>query len=93
MKIAAVIAAILLGGWLLHLWINRLFERGRQERLASYSKKASGPGSVGNFFLEMQTFLEPDKRHVVEIGKRHWEEQDGEGEGGPVPRQSTDDPP
>ena len=35
-----------------------------------YRKKHSSGGAIGNAFLELQAFLEPSKRHVVEERKR-----------------------
>ncbi len=35
-----------------------------------YRKRRSSGGAIGNAFLELQAFLEPSKRHVVEERKR-----------------------
>ena len=35
-----------------------------------YRNKHSSGGAIGNAFLELQAFLEPSKRHVVEERKK-----------------------
>lgn len=63
MKALIIAVSIILGGVLLHLlalWMERkgwiYYQRNRPSRTA-----------LGNAFLEVQSILEPDKKHVVEV--------------------------
>ncbi len=45
-----------------------------------YRKKRGSSGSLGAACLEMQTLLEPSKRHVLEISRKEDSEQSDSGD-------------
>jgi hypothetical protein len=45
-----------------------------------YRKKRGSSGTLGTAFLEMQTLLEPGKRHVIEIVRKDDSEQNDTGD-------------
>ena len=45
-----------------------------------YRKRHSSGGAIGNAFLELQAFLEPSKRYVVEERKRIKKDEQDSGE-------------
>ena len=44
-----------------------------------YRKKRGSPGGAGQAFLEIQSMLEPSKKHVLEIMQKEDDEQDDQG--------------
>jgi hypothetical protein len=58
-----------------------------------YRKKKSSPGSVGNAFLEIQKFLEPSKKYVLQIRKEEKREQEETGNLNPEADDSDDQEP
>lgn len=65
MKAIVIAVAILLGGMLLHLlalWMER-------KGWIYYKHNKPSSNALGNAFLEVQSILEPDKKHVIEIKK------------------------
>ena len=45
-----------------------------------YRTKRSSSGAIGNAFLELQSFFEPSKRHVIEERKRIKKDQQQSGD-------------
>jgi hypothetical protein len=45
-----------------------------------YHKKKASPGSAANAFLELQSFMEPSKKHVIQVQREEREEDDGDAE-------------
>jgi hypothetical protein len=45
-----------------------------------YQKRQGSSGSFGAAFLEVQTMLEPSKRHVLEMRQRQESEEDNSGD-------------
>jgi hypothetical protein len=83
MKAIPLVLALLLGGAALHflaLWLER---RG----WLYYKHRKSSSTRLGNAFLEIQSILEPNKRHIIAVRdemKRESEQpgdEPGEGDG------------
>ena len=69
MKLALIALALLACGALLHLLFRWMEDKG----WIYYQRNRPSRTALGNAFLEIQSILEPDKKHVVEIrrdGKR-----------------------
>jgi hypothetical protein len=65
MKLAVIAVAIILGSVLLHLlalWAER---RG----WIYYKHTKPSHSALGNAFLEVQSILEPNKKHIIEVKK------------------------
>ena len=65
MKLAVIAIAIILGSLLLHLlalWAER---RG----WIYYKHTKPSRSALGNAFLEVQSILEPNKKHIIEVKK------------------------
>lgn len=45
-----------------------------------YRRKRGGSGSLGAAFLEVQSMLEPSKKHVLEISRKDESEDDDSGD-------------
>lgn len=69
----AGIAAALFALHLLALWMER---RG----WIYYVKKQGSGGATGNAFLEIQSLLQPETRHVLEMRQEQRVKSDAEGE-------------
>jgi len=67
--------------------LDRLFLYLESRGWIYYRKKKPSPGSVGNAFLEIQQFLEPSKKYVVQIKKEEKRDQQGSGD---LPPESED---
>lgn len=50
--------------------IHRLASWAEDRGWIFYRKKKAGGGTVGNALLELQAFLEPSKRHIIEERKK-----------------------
>jgi hypothetical protein len=65
MKLAIIAVAIIIGAVLLHLlalWAER---RG----WIYYKHTKPSRSALGNAFLEVQSILEPNKKHIIEVKK------------------------
>ena len=65
MKLVIIALAIIIGGVLLHvlaLWMER-----KGWIYYKYNKPSSN--ALGNAFLEVQSILEPNKKHIIQIKK------------------------
>jgi hypothetical protein len=77
MKLAVIAIAIIIGSLLLHLlalWAER---RG----WIYYKHTRPSRSALGNAFLEVQSILEPNKKHIIEIKKEQKREDGEKGEG------------
>ncbi len=45
-----------------------------------YRRKRGGSGSLGTAFLEVQSMLEPSKKHILEISQKDESEDDDSGD-------------
>jgi hypothetical protein len=84
MKLAVIAAAIILGFVLLHhaaLWMER-------KGWLYYKYNKPSRSSLGNAFLEIQSILEPDKKHMVEIKKEQKRDDAETGKGNPPKKPS-----
>lgn len=65
MKMIIILIALITGGVLLHLlalWMER-------KGWIFYKHTKPSRSSLGNAFLEVQSILEPNKKHIIEIKK------------------------
>jgi len=85
MKILLWIAA---GGLLLFL-LDKLFLWMERKGWIYYRKKKPNRSSLGNAFLEIQSFLEPSKKIMVEVKKDEKKEQE---ESGDPPKPGEENP-
>lgn len=67
MYFAGVIVGVLLLVWLFHLVLRRMEDRGD---LILTSKSDSLYRSVGNAVLDVESSLQPQKRHVLEAKRK-----------------------
>lgn len=74
MKVLLVVAAVLLGGYVLH----RLALGAEARGWIYYRKRRGSSGTLGNAFLEIQSMVEPSKRIVVEERRREVKVEDDE---------------
>ena len=51
-------------------FIHRLASWAEDRGWLYYRKKKAGGGTLGNALLELQAFLEPSKRHIIEERKK-----------------------
>ncbi len=65
MKLIIIAMAIILGGVLLHLLALWMERRG----WIYYKHNAPSGTRLGTAFLEIQSILEPNKKHIIEIKK------------------------
>jgi hypothetical protein len=65
MKAAIIAVSIILGGMLLHLLALWLERRG----WLYYKHTRPSRTALGNAFLQVQSLLEPDRKHLVELRK------------------------
>jgi hypothetical protein len=65
--LAGVIVGVLLFVWLFHLLLRRMEDRGD---LILTSKSDSLYRSVGNAVLDVESSLQPQKRHVLEAKRK-----------------------
>ncbi len=75
MKIIVGLIAFVSGSYLLHrtaLWMEA---RG----WIYYRRRHGSSGAIGNAFMEVQSLLEPGKRHVVQVKRAEAVEQDPDG--------------
>ncbi|MCZ7583030.1 MAG: hypothetical protein M5R36_06675 [Deltaproteobacteria bacterium] len=71
-KIAIVVVALLV--------VDRLLLALEKRGLIYWRKRKASPGTVGNALLELQSMLEPSKKHVVEQRKNEQTEKEAEGD-------------
>jgi hypothetical protein len=45
-----------------------------------YHKKQGSPGTAAQAWLELQSFIEPSKKHVIQVQREEREEDDGDAE-------------
>jgi hypothetical protein len=45
-----------------------------------YHKKKASPGTAASAWLEMQSLIEPGKKHVIQVQREEHEEDDGDAE-------------
>ncbi len=65
MKLAIIALAIIFSGVLLHLlalWMER-------KGWIYYKHNKPSSNALGNAFLEVQSILEPNKKHIIEVKK------------------------
>jgi len=65
MKLVIIAAAIIAGSVLLHvlaLWMER-------KGWIYYKHNKPSSNALGNAFLEVQSILEPNKKHIIEVKK------------------------
>jgi len=65
MKLVIIALAIIVGGVLLHflaLWMER-------KGWIYYNHNKPSSNALGNAFLEVQSILEPNKKHIIEVKK------------------------
>lgn len=77
MRLAIIIVAIIAGGILLHLlalWMER-------KGWIYYKHNKPSSSALDNAFLEVQSILEPNKKHIIEIKKEQKREDEDKGEG------------
>jgi len=43
-----------------------------------YHKKKASPGTAASAWLQLQSLVEPSKKHVLQVEREEYEEQDGE---------------
>lgn len=72
MYLAGVIVGALLLVWLLHLLLQHLEDRGD---LVLTSKSESLYRTLGNAVLDVETSLQPQKRHVLEAKRKQREKK------------------
>jgi hypothetical protein len=63
LKWALIIGAIVVGLWLL----DRLLLAAEARGWIYWRKKKPSPGTVGSALLELQSMVEPSKKHVQEV--------------------------
>jgi hypothetical protein len=87
MRVAALLVVIVIAAVALHrlaLWIE---SRG----WIYYSRRKPSSSALGNAFLEVQSMLEPGKRHLLEVRREEPEEESQSGDP-PEPGAGRDHP-
>ena len=76
LKWSLIIIGVFLALFVLHKLLLWMEDRG----WIYYHKKKASPGTAANAWLELQSMMEPGKKHVLEIKSEEHKEDDGDAE-------------
>jgi hypothetical protein len=82
MKLALIAVTIIVGSVFLHLLALWMEKRG----WIYYKHTKPSRSSLGNAFLEVQSILEPDKKHIIQVKKDEKRDNAESGKGNPPKR-------
>ena len=78
MKSVLLITGFVLAAAVFLLGIDRLLLWMEKKGWIYYRKKSGSPGTTASAFMQLQSMIEPGKKHVIEYSEQEYEEEDGE---------------